>query len=126
LAAEVCFSLPGEIDHLSAAELQRLFLGMPVTRHGQSLRALVNRSDDRSYQIFLQAVMGMSAPTYQRRLLGRLYRKGIQPPPVVEDFEALLAAVKESPGTVTYVLAGDLPDDPELRVVQELWRGAVR
>jgi len=114
------------ITPLSVVELRRLFLGLPVKRGGQFLVPVINRSSERSYQVFLQAVMAMSDRSYHRQLLRRFYRSGIQPPAEIRDFDDLLAGVKRRPGAVTYVIRERLPDDPGIRVVQELWWGQLR
>lgn len=115
-----------EISPLSVVELRRLFLGLPVKRAGRALVPIINRSSERSYQVFLQAVMAMSDRSYHRQLLRRFYRSGIQPPAEIRDFADLLAAVKRRPGVVTYVIGERLPNDLGISIVQELWRGQLR
>ena len=115
-----------DITPLSMIELRRLFLGFPVRRGGRPVVPVLNRSSEQSYQVFLQAVMAMSARAYHRHLLRRFYRSGIRPPEEVRELKTLLDVVKYRPGAVTYVIRKRLPDDPDIKIVQELWRGRLR
>ena len=50
----------GPAAELDAIDIKRLFLGIPVERGEITLHALLNDSDERLKQVFLQYVVSMS------------------------------------------------------------------
>lgn len=111
---------------LSGDEIKRLFLAAPVSRDGRKLVPVINRSDGLTYQIFLQSVMGRSAYTYEKQLLGRLYTSGIQPPEVIRERARLYDVLRSRPGAISFILARDLDAQAGLRTLQVLWKGEIR
>ncbi len=113
------------ITPLSANEIKKLFLSVPVTREGKKLSPLLNQSDALTYQIFLQTVMGRSASTYEKQLLTRVYASGISSPPVISDLNELYDKLLAEPGVVSFILKKNF-DDSELQKIQKLWEGKVQ
>ncbi|HEY9198419.1 MAG TPA: hypothetical protein VIR60_03560 [Gammaproteobacteria bacterium] len=110
------------ITALSAAEIRKLFLGVVVEQQGRSLVALRNQTDPVLHEVFLQKVMFMSGPMYERTLLTRLLRTKATRPEAYDSEPALLQALHTNPGAVTYMWADRAAELPDLRVVVELWR----
>ncbi|VAW66418.1 hypothetical protein MNBD_GAMMA11-3341 [hydrothermal vent metagenome] len=110
-----------DILPLSKDELRRLFLGMPVYRNGQKLKAVINRSDEMCYQIFLQYILGMSHKRYVHTMVSSLYRNGIKTPPTFTAAEEIIEYIHKEKYSVTYIFKHNLPKFNNLNVVQEIW-----
>jgi hypothetical protein len=107
---------------LDAIDLKRLFFGVPVVAGGRNLHALLNDSDSRLVQIFLQHVVGMSHPIYERRLLQLTMQQGRAMPRSLDSDDKLISALLADPTAVSYAWASSVEADRRLRVVRELWR----
>ena len=110
------------IHALSSAEIRKLFLGVVIEQHGRSLVALRNQTDPVQHEVFLQKIMFMSRPMYERTLLTRLLRTKATRPEAYDSEPALLQALHTNPDAVTYMWASRAASLPYLRVVTELWR----
>ncbi len=110
---------------LSRKEIRKLYLGRAIVKDGRRLVPLINTSDALGYQIFLQKIMLMSAHSYERFLLSKVFRSGGARPERFTSPPALIQSLRAQPGTITYMWArGDLDED-HLLTLQELWRGVV-
>lgn len=107
---------------LPTAEIRKLFLGIPIEQDGRMLVPLRNQTDPVLQEVFLQKIMFMSGPMYERTLLTRLLRTKGTRPQVYESEVALLQALQASPNAVTYMWAHQAESIPDLRIVVELWR----
>ena len=109
------------IGALTTSEIRRLFLGLPVKKEGKMLEAAINQSDPLLYQVFLQKVVFMSAPVYERHLLENVIQLGGQRPQSFNNPDALAADIHQHPGTVSYMWNHTLQSYPYLVIVGELW-----
>ena len=62
-------SADSKIAQLDSLEVRKLFLGLTVTQDGNRLRPVLNETDARVKEIFLQNIVSMSDITYDRSLL---------------------------------------------------------
>lgn len=109
------------VRELGSSELRKLFMGFRVVNAGTELRAARNRSDSRLEKIFLQNVVALSQPMYERQLLARQLREaGAVPADFVNDDE-LLDEVARDPRTVSYAWASEAAKRSDVRVVRVLW-----
>ena len=106
---------------LDAIDIKRLFLGIPVERGDITLHAVLNNSDEQLKAVFLQYVVSMSDPAYQRRLLMLTLEQGRRMPGAYADNAQLLAVVANSTGAVSYAWESAALRNPHLRVLRELW-----
>ncbi len=113
------------VPPLTLGELRRAYLGMPVEKDGVRIVPLLNAGDPVLYQVFLQKIMFMSAPAYERRRLSGTLQGGGQRLREYETPGGLAAALLATPGAVTYMWAETVQATPGLREVQTLWRGRV-
>lgn len=111
------------IHSLTARESRLLFLGLPVTKEGNPLVAVINRSDPFLYEVFLQKVVFMSSSTYERHLLTKTIQLGGQKPDVYTDTKSLAHALKQAPGTVAVLWENEARNWPSLIILGEIWRG---
>lgn len=111
-----------DIAALSTTETRKLFLGIPIEQGGRFLVPLRNQTDPVLQEVFLQKIMFMSGPMYERTLLTRLLRTKGTRPHTYESEETLLQALRADTNAVTYMWASRVEDLPDLRIIVELWR----
>ncbi len=113
------------IDPLSAGQIRSVFLGLPIENRGVQLRPLQNVSDPLLYEVFLQKTVFMSARSYERQLILRVFRSGGQRPLRFEDERGLVATLRHNPGAITYMWEHSARQTAGIRILQGLWEGAL-
>jgi len=98
-----------------------LFLGVPMTKDKVRLRPLLNTSDRLATDVFLQQIIFMSKREYERQLLSRVFRLGDQRPPEYENIDALLNALLDTPGSVSYMWSEQFGHQSGLKSLGVLW-----
>ena len=116
-------NLRSTVAPLSSLEIHKLFLGVPMMNGDQRITPLRNETDSLLYEVFLQKIVYMSGPNYERQLLSQVYRLGGQRPPSFDDLPALIKALEINPQAVTYMWITTVQNIADIRVVQELWQG---
>lgn len=106
----------------SPEEVRKLYLGVAVTKNDKTFLPLCNHTDTVAYEVFMQKVMYMSGPAYERALMTRLVRtaSSFRPPEYAAEKD-LLQALVATPNSVTYMWA-DKAEAAGLKVVAELWQ----
>ena len=112
-----------KIAPLPPADVRKLFLGLPVSQNSLRLEALRNDSDPLLNEVFLQKIMFMSAQSYERQLVSQVFRFGGHRPVSYSDVGMLAAALRDQPGTMSYMWLPSAQQIPGIQVVQELWQG---
>jgi hypothetical protein len=109
------------LQTLSSFEVRKIYLGITVFKDGRPVRGLRNATDPRLNGVFLQAVIGLSAESYERRLLTNVFKFGTARPAEISDPAEIARTLAADPYAVTYVWVSDgLPEGlKELRV---LWQ----
>jgi hypothetical protein len=110
-----------KIAQLDSLEVRKLFLGLTVTQNGNRLRPVLNETDARVKEIFLQNIVSMSDITYDRSLLRLTLIQGQRRPSAYGDIALLLKAVAADPSAVSYAWSKDVTRDPRLRILRVLW-----
>jgi hypothetical protein len=114
-------SAASKIEQLDSLEVRKLFLGLTVTHDGNRLRPVLNESDDRVKQIFLQNIVSMSDITYDRRLLRLSLIQGQTQPTAYKNITLLINSVAADPGAVSYAWAKDVAHETRIRILRVLW-----
>jgi ABC-type phosphate transport system substrate-binding protein len=114
-------SADSKVDQLDSLELRKLFLGLTVTYNGNRLRPVLNETDPRVKDIFLQNIVSMSDITYDRRLLRLALIQGQTQPSVYKDIRQLIQAVAADPSAVSYAWVKDVARDARIRILRILW-----
>jgi hypothetical protein len=114
-------SASSKVEQLDSLELRKLFLGLTVTYDGSRLRPVLNETDARVKEIFLQNIISMSDITYDRRLLRLALIQGQTQPAVYKDIGQLIEAVAADPSAVSYAWAKDVAHDARIRILRILW-----
>ena len=114
-------SADSNITQLDSLQVRKLFLGLTVTQNGNRLRPVLNETDARVKEIFLQNIVSMSDITYDRSLLRLVLIQGQRRPTAYGDIALLLKAVAADPGAVSYAWSKDVARDTRLRILRVLW-----
>lgn len=114
-------SASSKVQQLDSLELRKLFLGLTVTYDGSRLRPVLNETDARVKEIFLQNIISMSDITYDRRLLRLALIQGQTQPAVYKNIGQLIEAVAADPSAVSYAWAKDVAHDARIRILRVLW-----
>jgi hypothetical protein len=114
-------SAASKIEQLDSLEVRKLFLGLTVTHNGNRLRPVLNESDDRVKQIFLQNIVSMSDITYDRRLLRLSLIQGQTQPTAYKNITLLINSVAADPSAVSYAWAADVAHETRIRILRVLW-----
>jgi hypothetical protein len=85
------------------------------------LRPVLNETDARVKEIFLQNIVSLSDITYDRRLLRLALIQGQTQPAVYKNIGQLIAAVAADPNAVSYAWAKDVAHDARIRILRVLW-----
>lgn len=113
------------VTSLSASEIHKLFMGLPIEKDGQYLEAAINHSDPFLYEIFLQKIVYMSSISYERHLLSNVIQLGGRRPQVFNNTQSLIIALKQKAGTVSVLWDSDLKSVSDLTIIGEVWRGTI-
>ena len=105
---------------MSAAQVRRLYLGIPVIQDGREITPLGNNASAAASEIFLQHVLFMSSLAYERQMTTRVYRAGGNRIRIVDDVRALVDALAADPWAVSYMTAEAAAQASGIRVVNEL------
>jgi hypothetical protein len=108
------------IQRLSPDETRKLYLGIPMLVDSQRIRPLRNNTNLKVQEMFMQKVMFMSTPAYERQILSRVFRMGGTRPPAYAELRDLLNALESDPAAVTYMPRELATARPGLKIVGEL------
>jgi len=108
------------IQNLSTDEARKLYLGVPMIVDSQRVHPLRNNTDPVVQEMFMQKVMFMSTPAYERQLLSRVFRMGGTRPLVYDQLRELLKALERDPAAVTYLPRDLVNARSGLKIVGEL------
>jgi hypothetical protein len=114
-------STDSKIAQLDSLEVRKLFLGLTVTQNGNRLRPVLNETDARVKEVFLQNIVSMSDITYDRSLLRLTLIQGQRQPTAYKDIALLLKAVAADPSAVSYAWSKDVAHEPRIRILRVLW-----
>jgi hypothetical protein len=114
-------SADSPIVQLDSLQIRKLFLGMTVTLYDARLRPVLNETDARVKEIFLQNIVSMSEITYDRSQLRLTLIQGQRQPTVYRDIPLLLQAVAADRSAVSYAWSKDVAHDPRIKILRVLW-----
>ena len=114
-------SADSKVEQLDSLEVRKLFLGLTVTHNGDRLRPVLDETDARIKEIFLQNIVSMSETTYDRSVLRLALIQGQIKPIAYKDIAQLIKAVIADPTAVSYAWAQDVVHDPRIKILRVLW-----
>lgn len=113
--------LDSNIAPLTAPEVRRLYLGVPLFVNGKPVQPLRNTSDPVIEEAFLQKVLFMSRESYERALLSKVLHSGGTRPTTYTSENPLLQTIENNPNAVTYIWF-DAISGKSLKILAELWQ----
>jgi hypothetical protein len=117
-------SAESSIAGVAADTLREAYLAVPVSVSGIRLKPLMNDSDSRLSEVFLQKVMFMSRTRYERQVVGRVFRSGGVRPQVFSDATLLAEALRSSPNAITFMWEQHFAEEEGLRSLGVIWEAA--
>ena len=109
------------VTTLDSVSVRKLFLGLPVLVNGKLLHPLRNRSDPTLDEIFLQQIVAMSQPSYDRQILNGVNRQGALPPPEFSSLIALQEALSADTNSVSFMWQRDVGHNGKVRIIRVIW-----
>lgn len=107
------------VPALSADEVRKLYLGMPMMVAGYPIHPLRNNADETVQEMFMQKVMFMSTPAYERQILGRVFRAGGNRPQVYTETQDLVKELENDRTAISYLPKDVALATPGLKIVGE-------
>ena len=117
-------SAESAVPALSHKEVKRIFLAVPTVKNGLRLTPLRNATDDLITEVFLQKIIFMSQPHYEREIVARVFRDGGVRPQIFKDQEALVDQLLRAPESLTYMWESQLEKASGLKSIGVLWERA--
>jgi hypothetical protein len=110
------------VNEISPLDLRKVYLGFSVEAGNEmEVRALSNTSDEALQEFFLQHVMGMSARSYNRRLLTLTLQSGRPRPEVYDNIDELLDRIDRDVLSITFAWEEDIADRDDVKILRVLW-----
>jgi hypothetical protein len=116
-------SADSPLTTVSSLDLRKLYLGFVVNSEtGEQIHPITNTSDTRVKEIFLQNVVGMSARSYDRRLLTLTLQTGRHRPETYSDLDDLLNRVANDSLSIAFVWEEDAESRDDIKLLRVLWQ----
>ena len=110
-----------DINKISIIEVRKLFLGLPASKVSGIHHPIINNTDNKIYQSFLNKIMRMTEKSYKRKLIKRIFRQGSEKIHVESSKENLIKYLRDNPHDVTFMSEGNFKDYKGIKVIQRLW-----
>ena len=108
---------------LPLSEVRRSFLGAVHSGSANQVVPIRNLANPEAHQMFVDQVLTISAPEYDRRLAMRSMQSGLGQLNAIRDAREIERVLLEFPNGATYMFASDAAKLKSLQVVQELGPG---
>jgi len=109
------------IPAFTPRELRRFYLGASVTKQGNLLTPIRNKSDNLLYEVFLQKVISMSDNRYERFLIKRVYRGAGSSPRSIKTAAKLNKFLLLRSNAVSFMWEADAKKISGIKIIQPLW-----
>jgi hypothetical protein len=114
-------SISSDYTPLTRHEVRKVFLGYPVKKDNKEIYAIRNISDNKTYEIFLQKLIGLSAKGYERRLLLNTFHSGSPRVSSEDSLQELVTILHDDKAIVTFMWLDEVESLSEIKVIQTLW-----
>jgi hypothetical protein len=101
-------------------DVRKAFLGLPVVVNEKTIVPILNSSSADAKELFLQRVLFMSSPVFERHSIGRVFRNGGNKLADYTDQVALINAISVNPLCVSFMNIVDAKKLTSIRVLGEL------
>jgi hypothetical protein len=116
----VVTSASSKLGALTAVEVRRLYLGIPLVIDGHEITPYRNTAEPAIQEVFLQHVVFMSSQAYERHMAARVFRTGGTRIREYANLNRLMEALNNEPWSVTYMSPGVAASLPGIKVIVRL------
>ena len=109
------------INKISIIEVRKLYLGLPASKVSSIHRPIINKTNNETYQSFLNKIMRMTEKSYKKKLIKRIFRQGSEKIQVESSKENLIQYLRDNPNDVTFMSGEDFKNSKGIKVIQRLW-----
>jgi hypothetical protein len=102
---------------IAAHEVRRVYLGVPLVVGDKEVVPLLNLTALETKELFLQKVLFMSAPVYERHMVGRVFRNGGSRIVEFQEAQALVNALTSNPYAISFMSPQDAGKIAALRIL---------
>jgi hypothetical protein len=113
----------GSRSHLpaiSANDVRKIYLGVPLVLGEKEVVPLLNVSVSETKELFLQKVLFMSGPVYERHIVGRVFRNGGMRIAEYQDGAALANALSSNLQSISFMAGQDARKQSALKILGDL------
>lgn len=110
-----------QVKVTSVLEIRRIYLGLPSSPDSLIKKPVINMSDHKTYKAFLKNIMHMTEKGYQRKLIKRIFRQGVEKITEVESITDLVNYLEKNHHDVSFMDEDTAKRTKGIRVVQVLW-----
>ncbi len=105
---------------IGASEVRKIYLGVPLLLADKEVVPLLNLSMPETKELFLQKVLFMSGPVYERHLVGRVFRNGGSRIAEFQDSGALANALSNNTHAISFMSGTEAGKMSTLKILGNL------
>jgi len=111
------------VTDISALDIRKAYVSVAVSVDGRTIRPFRMDGDELLNRIFYQSIVAMSQKSYERRALSMALKYGTPRPPVFDDIDSAVDAVRRLECSVLYLWKEDAESLDGVRIIKLLWQG---
>jgi hypothetical protein len=105
---------------IGANEVRKIYLGVPLVLAEKEVVPLLNVTMPETKEMFLQKVLFMSGPVYERHLVGRVFRSGGSRIAEFQDSGALVNALANNSHAISFMSSSEAGKISTLKILGNL------
>jgi len=109
------------IAHISQHDLRRIYLGGSAVETPGVKNPIINKSDIKTYKLFLKNIMHMNEGSYKRKVIKRVFRQGSDKIEEINNLSQLDIHFKNNPDDICYISEKDSKLLINIKIIKELW-----
>lgn len=117
----VVTSTASNISTMNIMDIRRMYLGLPPINKNMTGKAIINRTDADTYNLFLKNIMHMTEYRYKRRLVKRIFRYGTSAIKEVESLQEISSHFEKNKDDITFISTSQLEQVRDVKVILRLW-----
>lgn len=109
----------GPLTGVTDNEIKEIYLGNMRFAGGVPLSPM-NYSEGAVKDAFLNSIIGMKSREYRLYWTKKVFQEGVQVPPAIDGFQAVITNVRKNVGAIGYVPLTALTDMSGIRIVRKM------
>jgi hypothetical protein len=105
---------------ISPKDVRKIFLGVPLLLGDKEVVPLLNGSVEETKELFLQKVLFMSGPVYERHIVGRVFRNGGARIAEYQDAQILATALSNNLQSISFMAGQDARKLASIKILGDL------